>query len=130
MSAKSVYRSIHPIGDSDPQNMPVADAEQAATYYQQRMGFVIVLRQEAPIKSILLRRDDVELVLAENGGDPEQASCYIETSDVEQARTELQASGCEVSYLRNDTYGEASYRVFFVRAPDGLCYCLGQKQSE
>jgi hypothetical protein len=129
MSDRSVFKSVHPIGDTDPKNLPVPSVEQAAPYYQERMGFDLASKQEAPVPSITLRRDSIEIVLAENGGDPEQASCYIETSDVDQARTELQSRGCNVSEIRNEPYGGASYRVFFVRAPDGLCYCLGQKQS-
>ena len=32
------------------------------------------------------------------------------------------------SDFRIDKYGDTSYRVFFVVAPDGLCYCLGERQ--
>ena len=31
--------------------------------------------------------------------------------------------------FRIDKHGETSYRVFFVVAPDGLCYCLGERQG-
>jgi len=33
------------------------------------------------------------------------------------------------SDFRIDKYGETSYKVFFVVAPDGLCYCLGEPQT-
>ena len=129
MSDRISFKSVYPIGDTDPKNLPVPSVEQSAPFYQERMGFAVVSQQESPVPSITLRRDAVEIVLAENGGDPEQASCYIETSDVEQLRVELQGRGCDTSELRTDTHNGASYRVFFVRAPDGLCFCLGQKQS-
>lgn len=29
---------------------------------------------------------------------------------------------------RVDRHGDRAYRVFFVIAPDGLCYCIGQRQ--
>jgi hypothetical protein len=32
--------------------------------------------------------------------------------------------------FRVNRYGATSYRVFFVVAPDGLCYCLGQRLAE
>lgn len=28
-----------------------------------------------------------------------------------------------------DQHGSTSFKVFFVVAPDGLCYCLGERQS-
>ena len=125
----SVYKGVYPIGDSDPCNLPVADAAQAATYYQEYLGFTLASQSYTPLNSVTLKRDNIELVLVENGGDPTQASCYIETSDVEAARAELEGKGIDLSPLRLDTYGANTYRVFFVRAPDGLCYCLGQKQA-
>ena len=122
------YKSVYPIGDSDPGNLPVADAAQAAAYYQDNLGFTIVARSQSPVPSVTLRRDGVELTLAENGGDPTQASVYIETTDVDAARAELDGKGLDISPVRDDTHADNHYRVFFVRAPDGLCYCLGQKQ--
>ena len=129
LSHSVVYKSVHPIGDTDPQNLPVADAAQAAAYYRDNLGFTPAAQSDTPARSITLRRDGVEIVLAENGGDPTQASCYIETSDVDAARAELEGKNLDISALRVDNYGGNTYRVFFVRAPDGLCYCLGQKQG-
>jgi len=69
--------------------------------------------------------------LAENGGDPSQEGCFFEVDDVEAAFSELRLNGLdrEDPGYRTDQHGETSYRVFFVVAPDGLCYCLGQRQS-
>ncbi len=124
----TIYKSIYPIGESDPGNLPVADALQAAAYYQEHLGFALVEQTDAPVRAVTLRRDGVTLTLAENGGDPTQASCYIETGDVNAARAELDGKGLDISPLHDDTHGGNVQRVFFVRAPDGLCYCLGQKQ--
>jgi hypothetical protein len=43
----------------------------------------------------------------------------------------LKANGLEKedAGFRVDQHGTTSYRVFFVVAPDGLCYCLGERQS-
>jgi len=35
----------------------------------------------------------------------------------------------EEAGFRIDRYGDTAYKVFFVVAPDGLCYCLGERQS-
>lgn len=126
----SIFKSVHPIGDTDPRALPVQDVAAAATFYTTHLGFAVTGETETPVRSRTLRRDDVELVLAENGGDPEQASVYIETSDVDAARAELEPQGLDISPLRTDIHGGNTYRVFFVRAPDSLCYCIGQKQAQ
>jgi hypothetical protein len=33
----------------------------------------------------------------------------------------------EEAGFRIDRRGETSFKVFFVVAPDGLCYCLGER---
>ena len=78
-----------------------------------------------------MARDSVRIGLAENGGDPTQEGCFFEVDDVEAAFAELQANGLgrDDADFRVDEYGGTSYRVFFVVAPDGLCYCLGQRQA-
>lgn len=122
----AAYQSVFPIGDTDPQNLPVADVDEAARFYVDSMGFTVQSRADSPEKAVTLQRDGITLRLCENGGDPEQASCYIGVSDVETAFRELQEKGAEVSEVRPQDHDGKNYRVFFVRAPDGLCFCLGQ----
>ena len=47
MSQNAIYTSIHPIGDTDPQNLPVPSIAQAAPFYLERMGFTL----RAPVGS-------------------------------------------------------------------------------
>jgi lactoylglutathione lyase len=124
---RAVFRSVHPIGDTDPKNLPVPDLENALPFYEQALGFTVRSRGAVPYPSVVIARDGVEMVLAENGGDPEQASCYIAVSDVDLAYRELWDKGVNPTDLRVDEHAGKKYRVFFVRAPDGLCYCLGQQ---
>ena len=35
----------------------------------------------------------------------------------------------EEAGFRIDQHGDNSHEVFFVVAPDGLCYCLGERQN-
>lgn len=114
----------------DALNLPVKDIETALPFYLSVMGFEMVSRQESPVKNAVLQRDAVRIGLAENGGDPQQEGCFFEVNAVEEAFAELQANGLgaqSVNY-RIDKYGDTSFKVFFVVAPDGLCYCLGQRQ--
>jgi hypothetical protein len=112
-------------------NLPVENVDTATPFYQSIMGFCIASRGDTPFKSVVLGRDRVQIGLAENGGDPTQEGCFFEVDDVESAFEELKSNGLgrDDAGYRIDQHGETSYRVFFVVAPDGLCYCIGQRQS-
>ena len=94
------------------------------------MGFRVVSREDTPHKSAVLGRDGIRIGLAENGGDPNQEGCFFEVDNVEAAFEELKSNGLgkEEAGFRIDQHGATAYRVFFVVAPDGLCYCLGERQ--
>lgn len=126
MESASRFEKVFPIGDTDPQNLPVADVASAAPFYEQSLGFTLVERSDEGRKTVRLRRNAVEIVLAENGGDPEQASCYFAVSDVDQAFADLHNKNVDTTPIQVQEHNGTRYRVFFVRAPDGLCFCLGQ----
>jgi catechol 2,3-dioxygenase-like lactoylglutathione lyase family enzyme len=113
----------------DAMNLPVADVEAAIPYYESLMGFKVVSRSNSPHKSAVLARDRIQIGLAENGGDPTQEGCFFEVDDVEATFAELRSNGFDKQDpgYRIDKHGDTSYRVFFVVAPDGLCYCLGER---
>jgi hypothetical protein len=125
---KVIYKGIYPIGNSNPLDMPVRDIDAAAAWYETNMGFVVEGRDETA-RTVQIKRDSVVIQLAENRRNPEAESCYIEVSDVETARAELASKGLNLSLLRDDNYGGQTYRVFFVKDEDGLCYCVGTKAS-
>jgi lactoylglutathione lyase len=112
-------------------NLPVRDLEAALPFYEKVMGFEVASREDSPRKSAVLGRDDVQIGLSENGGDPTQEGCFFEVDNAEAAFAELKANGLErdEAGFRMDQYGETLYKVFFVAAPDGLCYCLGERQA-
>jgi catechol 2,3-dioxygenase-like lactoylglutathione lyase family enzyme len=127
---KAVFRSASPYAD-DAMNLPVQNVDAAIPYYEKVFGFRVVSRQGAPHKSVILARDGIQIGLAENGGDPTQEGCFFEVDDVETAFTELKSNGLEKEEagFRIDRHGDTSWKVFFVVAPDGLCYCLGERLS-
>ena len=112
-------------------NLPVENLESAIPFYESVMGFSVASRNDSPHKSAVLSRDSIQIGLAENGGDPTQDGCFFEVDDAERAFTELRSNGLqkENADFRIDTYGDKSFKVFFVVAPDGLCYCLGERQN-
>jgi lactoylglutathione lyase len=126
MSDGYTYTSVSPIGDTQPMAMPVADVDVATRWYETHMGFSVKSRGDDPAPCVALARDEIEIGLAANGGDPEQASCYLGVSDVKAAMVDLEAKGVEVGNHRVDEHGGAKYEVFFVRDDDGICYCIGQ----
>ena len=140
---KAVFKAASPYA-KDALNLPVADVEASIPFYEEIMGFKLVTRNDSPHKSAVLARDNIQIGLAENGGDPEQEGCFFEVDNADAAFEELKANGLtrqpvwterkppeerEVAGFRIDNYGEKSYKVFFVVAPDGLCYCLGERQK-
>ena len=127
---KAVFKSAHPYRE-DAMNLPVENVETSVPFYETIMGFRVLSREDSPHKSAVLARDTIRIGLAENGGDPTQEGCFFEVDNVEAAFAELKANGLqkEDAGFRIDKHGDTSFRVFFVIAPDGLCYCLGERQS-
>jgi predicted enzyme related to lactoylglutathione lyase len=109
-------------------NLPVENVHQAIPYYETTMGFSVVSRSNKPHSLAVLMRDGIQIGLAENGGDPTQEGAFFEVDDVEAAFEELKANGLgrENAEFRVDKHGEQLYRVFFIIAPDKLCYCIGE----
>ena len=108
-------------------NLPVEDLDQAIPYYQTVMGFKLESRQDIPHKSAVLSRDEVRIGLAENGGDPSNDGCFFEVNDVELAFGELKANGLDKEEA--DYQADDPYVLFFIIAPDGLCYCIGERRK-
>ena len=125
---KAVFKSTWPY-QGDAMNLPVENIDEAIPFYTSVMGFQVASRSESPNKSAVLARDDIKIGLAENGGDPTQDGCFFEVDNAETAFAELKANGLnkEKADFRIDRYGEKKFKVFFVVAPDGLCYCLGER---
>jgi catechol 2,3-dioxygenase-like lactoylglutathione lyase family enzyme len=115
----------------DKMNLPVADVDKAIAFYETVLGFSVLSRSEQPEKSAVLVRDEVEMRLAENGGDPSQDGCAFHVTRLEALLDEFKSNGLqkELSDIGVESHGESSFRVFYVVAPDGLCYWFGERQE-
>jgi catechol 2,3-dioxygenase-like lactoylglutathione lyase family enzyme len=116
----------------DNMNLPVADLAAAIPFYERGMGFRVLSRSDPPHRAAVLGRDSIQIGLPENGGDPTQDGCAFEVNSAESLFAELKANG-----LRKDAPGfdieqhdGVSWKVFYVVAPDGLCYWFGERQKE
>ncbi|MBO0800023.1 MAG: VOC family protein [Blastocatellia bacterium] len=127
---KAVFKAAKPYLD-DALNLPIPNIDTSIPYYEKVFGFRVLSKQDGPIRSVILARDEIRIGLAENGGDPGQEGCFFEVDDIEAAFAELKSNGLDQkeANFRIDRYGDTSWKVFFVVAPDGLCYCLGERQS-
>lgn len=126
----AIFKNAWPY-QQDKMNLPVASVESAISFYETVRGFRVVSRNDSPHKSAVLARDEIQIGLAENSGDPTQDGCFFEVDNVETAFAELKANGLanESADFRIDKHGTTTWKVFFVVAPDGLCYCLGERQN-
>ncbi|NCT76189.1 MAG: VOC family protein [Chitinophagaceae bacterium] len=126
---KTIFKGAWPY-QKDVMSLPVASVDEAVSFYETVMGFSQTGKGEKPFRRILLKRDAVQIGLAENGGDPAQDGCFFEVDNVEMAFTEMKARGLQRDTADYDwqRYGDTLWKVFFVVAPDGLCYCIGERQ--
>lgn len=120
----NLYLEAHPFAD-DVLSLPVADIDATVAYYARAFGLAEVERHDEPAR-VVMERDGVRIGFAVNGGDPGQEGAAVLVSDIERARDELRAAGVETGNWRVDERDGQKYQVFFVVAPDGLCYYFHQ----
>ena len=115
----------------DTLNLPVRDLAAALPFYQTVLGFRLLSRGDTPHRSAVLARDQVHIGLAENGGNPTQDGCAFHVIDLEALLTELKANGLEkeLSEVGIEHRDDVAWKVFYVVAPDGLCYWFGERQA-
>jgi predicted enzyme related to lactoylglutathione lyase len=92
MSAK--FARAAPYAD-DEMNLPVESIDAAIPFYDTVMGLKVLSRTDESVSVVVLGRDDVQIGLAENGGNPTQEGCFFEVDDVEAAFAELRSNGLD-----------------------------------
>ena len=110
------FKAVGPIGETDINALPVKEVGPAVGYYTQCLGFTLVSRDRT---TAVLRRDDVQIGLAVNDQDPEQASCWFSVGDVDALRREYDAKGIGPGVIDEQEYDGRPYRVFFAKEPYG-----------
>ena len=115
----------------DNMNLPVRDLAAALPFYETVLGFRVLSRSDTPHNSAVLARDQVQIGLAENGGDSTQDGCAFHVKHVEALFAEFKANGLhkELSEFDIEQHDEVAWKVFYVVAPDGLCYWFGERQA-
>ena len=115
----------------DNMHLPVRDLAAALPFYETVFGFRVLSRSDTPYHSAVLARDQVQIGLAQNGGDATQDGCAFHVKDLESLFTEFKANGLhkELSEFDVENHGDVAWKVFYVVAPDGLCYWFGERQG-
>ena len=120
-----LFEAAFPFAD-DVLALPVADIDTAAEYYAKAFGLTEVERHENPVPTIIMERDGTRIGFAVNGGDPTQDGAAIRVTDAQRAKDEVEANGVETGNWRIDERDGQKLQVFFVVAPDGLCFYFHQ----
>ena len=111
-------------------NLPVRDLASALPFYETVLGFEVASMIDAPQKSAVLERDRVRIGLVENGGDPTQDGCAFHVTGLEALAMEFESNGLQArSEFSSEMRDGTPWKVFFVVAPDGLCYWFGERQA-
>jgi hypothetical protein len=121
MSKGIFFRGAGPIGDTDTNALPVKEIGPAIGYYTQCLGFSLVSKEPT---TAVLKRDDVQIGLAVNGRDPEQASCWFSVGDVDALWQEYHGKGIGPGVIDEQEWDGERYRVFFAKEPYGVCFCF------
>jgi len=115
----------------DTMNLPVRDLAAALPFYETVLGFRVLSRSDTPHTSAVLARDQVQIGLSENGGDSTQDGCAFYVRNLESLLAEFNANGLhkELSEFDIEQHDGEPWKVFYVVAPDGLCYWFGERQA-
>jgi catechol 2,3-dioxygenase-like lactoylglutathione lyase family enzyme len=110
-------------------NLPVADLNAALPFYEKALGFHVVSRNSMPVKSAVLSRDKVQIGLIVNGADPAQDGVAFHVKGLQPLLLELKSNGLkkELSDIDVEQRDSGPWNVFYVVAPDGLCYWFGEQ---
>lgn len=110
----------------DELTLPVNDLDVASNWYCTHFGMIEAERRDQPVPVVILQRDQVRLGFAITGGDASQDGAAIRVDDIDAIRSELLANGVAAGDWRVDEQDDLKLRVFFVVAPDGLCFYFNE----
>jgi catechol 2,3-dioxygenase-like lactoylglutathione lyase family enzyme len=115
------FKSASPY-QNDVLALPVTDLDAASSWYCQHFGMIEVERHQDRVPIVILERDGVRIGFAINGGDASQDGAAILVTEIGKIKDELESRGVTIVNRRVDERDGKKQQVFFVVAPDGLCY--------
>jgi catechol 2,3-dioxygenase-like lactoylglutathione lyase family enzyme len=121
MSSEPQFKKAFPY-QKDVLALPVKDLDAASQWYCSHFGMVEVERRQQPVPTVVLERDGTRIGFSVNGGDASQEGAAVLVSNIRGIKDELERNGASTGNWRVDEQGGKKLQVFFVVAPDGLCY--------
>ena len=121
MSKQARFKAAFPY-QRDIMALPVVDVDAAAHWYVKCFGMVEVERRDHPVPTVILERDETRIGFSVNGGDASQDGAAILVTSIGDIKDELESNGVKIGNWRVDERNGQKLQVFFVAAPDGLCY--------
>ncbi|XAL99350.1 VOC family protein [Phycisphaeraceae bacterium D3-23] len=121
MSEAQEFKAAFPY-QQDVLALPVTDLDRAAQWYSEHFGMAEIERRDEPVPTVILERNGTRIGFAVNGGDASQDGAAILVSNIQGIKDELSSRGVAINNWRIDKRDGQRLQVFFVVAPDGLCY--------
>ena len=121
MPKQAKFKAAFPY-QRDIMALPVVDVDTAAQWYATYFGMVEVERRDHPVPTVILERDGTRIGFSVNGGDASQDGAAILVTSIGDIKDELESNGVKIGNWRVDERNGQKLQVFFVAAPDGLCY--------
>jgi catechol 2,3-dioxygenase-like lactoylglutathione lyase family enzyme len=129
MTSTPEFKAAFPY-QNDILALPVADLDAAAQWYSEHFSMLEVERFYQPVPTVILERDGTRIGFAINGGDPAQDGAAVLVSNIRGMKDEFEVKGVNVGNWRVDERDGKKLQVFFVVAPDGLCYYFHEPLGE
>lgn len=123
------FQSAAPYQD-DVLALPVADLDAASAWYTKHSGITEVDRTDNPVPTVILERNGIRLGFAINGGDASQEGAAVRVTNIGDLKEGCDANGTPTANWRIDKRNGEEHQVFFVVAPDGLCYYFHELLAE
>lgn len=121
MANNPQFKAAYPF-QADVMSLPVTDLDIASEWYSMHFGMKEVERYDQPVPTVILERDGTRIGFSVNGGDASQDGAAILVSKIGEIKEELESRGVSIGNWRIDQRDGKKLQVFFVIAPDGLCY--------
>ena len=119
--SQPTFQSAAPY-QNDVLALPVTDLDAASAWYTKHFGMTEVDRTDAPVPTVILERNGTRIGFAINGSDASQEGAAVRVTNIGDLKKEFDANGTPTANWRVDNRDGEQHQVFFVVAPDGLCY--------
>ena len=121
MTETQEFKAAFPF-QQDVLALPVTDLDVTSAWYAKFFGMVEVERCDDPTPTVILERNGTRIGFSVNGNDPTQDGAAILVNNIQGMKEELESKDVEIGNWRIDERDGQKLQVFFVVAPDGLCY--------